>query len=231
MVTGLGHVVRGAVVQLAETTMPSMTVGTRYEVAALLDGGIVTLTLDGAEVAHCDFGSAPTSDEVGLFTISAHIQFDDFAVTPEGDGLVMEDFSGGPHAAKAAGANRFRYDLNGNMVLRVEISGTQVTTYTQQFDLENRLTAVTVTQATGSPQVTRWAYDGDGERFREDAPDGGVTLYVAELQEEYVAGGQVLTRTSYYYHGGVRVGMRVAGVLYYLHADHPFASLRAGWAA
>ena len=47
-----------------------------------------------------------------------------------------------------------------------------------------------------------------------------MTLYVGELQELQVAGGQVLTRTSYYYHGGVRVGMRVAGVLYYLHADH-----------
>jgi RHS repeat-associated protein len=47
-----------------------------------------------------------------------------------------------------------------------------------------------------------------------------VTLYVGELQELQVAGGQVLTRTSYYYHGGVRVGMRVAGVVYYLHADH-----------
>jgi hypothetical protein len=100
------------------------------------------------------------------------------------------------------------------------VSGTQATTYTQQFDLENRLTAVSVTQASGSPQVTRFAYDGDGEGYREDAPGGGVTLYVSELQELQVAGGQVLTRTSYYYHGGVRVGMRVAGVGYYLHADH-----------
>ena len=65
------------------------------------------------------------------------------------------------------------------------------------IDTQNPVvTAVTVTQASGSPQVTRWAYDGDGERFREDAPGGGVTLYAGELQELQVAGGQVLTRTG-----------------------------------
>ena len=38
-----------------------------------------------------------------------------------------------------------------------------------------------------------------------------------------MSGQQVLTRTSYYYHGGVRVALRVTNgtsVLYYLHTDH-----------
>ncbi len=37
------------------------------------------------------------------------------------------------------------YDPNGNMLLRVEVSGAQRITYTQAFDVESRLTAVTNT--------------------------------------------------------------------------------------
>jgi hypothetical protein len=57
-------------------------------------------------------------------------------------------------------------------------------------------------------------------------------LYVGELYEVRVSGQQVLTRTSYYYYGGVRVALRVtngSSVLYYLHTDHP--SLRSGQAS
>jgi hypothetical protein len=51
----------------------------------------------------------------------------------------------------AAGVRRFGRRTGCSRRLSVEVSGTQVTTYTQQFDVENRLTAVT--QAGGSPQV------------------------------------------------------------------------------
>ncbi|MGB9873252.1 MAG: hypothetical protein ACPLYD_16545, partial [Anaerolineae bacterium] len=42
---------------------------------------------------------------------------------------------------------RAAYDPNGNMVLRVEVSGTQRITYTQAWDAENRLAVVTNTVA------------------------------------------------------------------------------------
>ncbi len=62
--------------------------------------------------------------------------------------------TGQPFAVQAlSDGSRFAYDANGNMVLRVIVSGTQVTTYTQHFDAENRLTVVT---ETASGLVTRF---------------------------------------------------------------------------
>ena len=80
-----------------------------------------------------------------------------------------------------------------------------MTTCIQAIDIENRLLAVTATQASGPAQVTRFAYDGDGAHIREVEPSGGAMLYVDELYEVRVAGQQVLTRKSYFYHWRVRV--------------------------
>jgi len=46
---------------------------------------------------------------------------------------------------------------NGNMLARIEMSGTQVITYVQEWTVENRLAVVTNT-VTGA--VTRFVYDG-----------------------------------------------------------------------
>ena len=50
-------------------------------------------------------------------------------------------FSEQPHAVNAishaTGIDRYEYDANGNMTLRVELSGTQPITYYQEFDIEN----------------------------------------------------------------------------------------------
>jgi YD repeat-containing protein len=52
----------------------------------------------------------------------------------------------------------FQYDANGNMTRRVELGGTQRLTYTQQWDVENRLVAVTNTVTLS---VTRFYHDGE----------------------------------------------------------------------
>ena len=106
---------------------------------------------------------------------------------------------------------RAAYDPNGNMVLRVEVSGTQRITYTQEWDAENRLAVVTDT-VTG--QVTRFVYDGDGNRILRIGPDG-TTVYIGEYYER--TGGTV---RKYYYAAGQRVAVRVNGTLYFLHTDH-----------
>jgi YD repeat-containing protein len=92
-----------------------------------------------------------------------------------------------PHAVTdLSDGSHFDYDANGNMVLRVEISGTQTTTYTQGFDVENRLTVVTATMPV-SQTVTRFVYDGDGARVAQVTPEG-TTIYVGEYYEEFLPG-------------------------------------------
>ena len=120
-----------------------------------------------------------------------------------------------PFAVVATSAGfRAAYDLNGNMLARVEVSGTETITYTQEWNVENRLSVVTNT-VTGD--VTRFVYDGDGARvLREDA--NGLTAYVGAV-EVTISGTQRFT-TSYYFAGGQRVAMREGVTLTYLHGDH-----------
>jgi RHS repeat-associated protein len=129
-----------------------------------------------------------------------------------------------PFAVVATSAGfRAGYDQNGNMLARVEVSGTETITYTQEWDAENRLSVVTNT-ITGD--VTRFVYDGDGSRvWREDA--GGVTVYFNAL-EVHITGTQRLTKT-YYFVGAQRVALREGNELTYLHTDHlGSASLATG---
>jgi len=120
-----------------------------------------------------------------------------------------------PHAVGRAGSNTYAYDCNGNVTRRV-ISGTPPITYYQEYDAENRLVAVTNTV---SSLVTRFAYDGDGNRVKVTA-GVSTTVYIGNYYEQ-----QGSTVTKYYYLGGQRVAMRVgpagqAGTVYYLHGDH-----------
>ena len=64
-----------------------------------------------------------------------------------------------PHAVTRAGSQQYAYDCNGNMKTRVENG----VTYTQTWDVENRLVAVTSTVSAAKP-VNRFTYDGDGSR-------------------------------------------------------------------
>jgi RHS repeat-associated protein len=116
----------------------------------------------------------------------------------------------------------YQYDLNGNMTQRVELSGTQRYTYTQQWDVDNRLIAVT---NTATLTVTRFYYDGDGQRVKKVESKGGTTITTAYAGaiEVTISGTQRITQ-AYYLAGAQRVAMRVitstGSVVYYLHADH-----------
>ncbi len=67
------------------------------------------------------------------------------------------------------------------MILRVEVSGAQCITYTQEYDAENRLTVVTNT-VTG--EVVRFVYDGDGKRVLRIGPEG-MTVYIGDFYEAF----------------------------------------------
>jgi YD repeat-containing protein len=87
-----------------------------------------------------------------------------------------------PHAVNArSDGGSFVHDPNGNMTLRAEVSGTQVITYAQGWDIENRLIAVTDTV---NGYVTQYTYDADGKRIAKLDPDG-LTLYIADGYEWY----------------------------------------------
>ena len=79
-----------------------------------------------------------------------------------------------PHAATAARGNSYAYDTNGNMTTRTEGS----VTYNQGWDMENRLSTVTV-----NGQTTTFTYDGDGKRVLRTNPDGSKTAYIGNLME------------------------------------------------
>ncbi|MBN1890597.1 MAG: DUF11 domain-containing protein [Thermoflexales bacterium] len=86
-----------------------------------------------------------------------------------------------PHAVTdLSDGSHFEYDANGNMTLRVEVGPTQTLTYEQEFDVENRLVAVTARG--GVEAVTRFYYDGDGARVAQ-VTQAGTTIYVGDHYE------------------------------------------------
>ena len=85
-------------------------------------------------------------------------------------------------------------------------------TYTQVFDVENRLVSVTT-----NGQTTQFVYNGDGNMFKKINPDGSKTITIGSVYEvNKNAGGTVTGTTSYYPAGGA---MRVNGTLYYVLGD------------
>jgi RHS repeat-associated protein len=88
-------------------------------------------------------------------------------VNMAGTPLGYQDSAHKHAATHRNGSQAFTYDNNGNMVTRIEGS----TTYTQAFDVENRLKTVSLTVA--AALVTNFAYDASGQRLRtEVAPSG-----------------------------------------------------------
>jgi RHS repeat-associated protein len=113
---------------------------------------------------------------------------------------------GKPHAVTHINnTQQYWYDANGNMTRRVENG----VVYTQTFDAENRLVAVTT--PTGTIQ---FHYDGDGNRVLRIGPEG-TTVYIGDYYEQTGS-----TVRKYYYAAGQRMAMRVGGALYFLHGDH-----------
>jgi len=191
--------------------------------------------LTGAVVANAtslqlvlEAGAEPGNDSMALI--------DDVAVMPAH-----------PHAARAMGnGNSYEYDANGNMTVRRELSGTETFVYTQTWTVDNRLTSVVKSDATGTILATTTiAYDGEGVRVKKTDPSGA-TYYLGTV--EVLITGTTQVTTSYYAFGGARVAMRdgAAAPLTYLHGDHlgstslttnasgqkvseqPFGRLRAG---
>ena len=128
----------------------------------------------------------------------------------------------------AFGLYFYNYDPNGNMTLRVEVSGTQRITYTQAFDIESRLTAVTNTV---NGATTTFTYDGDGALVKKTV--GITTTYYVGPHYEKLVSTNIVTATKYYFFGSQRVAMRVCtgangsrgtngatSTLSYLHGDH-----------
>ena len=63
-----------------------------------------------------------------------------------------------------------------------------------------------------------YVYDADGNRVKS-VLNGETVIYVGNLYEKKVV-GSTTTHTKYYYFGGRRIAMRVAGTLSWLLSDH-----------
>jgi RHS repeat-associated protein len=128
-----------------------------------------------------------------------------------------------PHAVLTlTNGGLYRYDLNGNMTLRVELSGSQRITYTQQWDSENRLNVVTNTLTS---QVSKFIYDGDASRVMQLNISGTqvVTTAYASAIEVQITATQRITK-SYYSAGSQLIAMRVitasGSALFFMSSDH-----------
>ncbi|MBP8059864.1 MAG: hypothetical protein KA314_28835, partial [Chloroflexi bacterium] len=88
-----------------------------------------------------------------------------------------------PHAVHKVGtSDYFCYDGNGNMTIRK----TGTITYTQSFDVENRLTQVT---QSNNSTATRFSYDASGQRTKTEIETGNektITYYPFPNYEEEV---------------------------------------------
>ncbi|NLE45471.1 MAG: hypothetical protein GX620_12185 [Chloroflexi bacterium] len=87
---------------------------------AELDDGQATLWLTEVQILSYGYGTAFMHDRVGLRLQNAHTHFDWVAFEPEAGERVVTPTVGA--------ADHFAYDANGNMVLRVEVSGTATIT-------------------------------------------------------------------------------------------------------
>jgi hypothetical protein len=72
-----------------------------------------------------------------------------------------------------------QYDGNGNMTLRIDISGTQRSTFQQAWDINNMLSVVT---NTATRDVTQFFYDGDNNRIKRLAPDGATYYFGGDFE-------------------------------------------------
>ncbi len=120
--------------------------------------------------------------------------------------------------------NNYTYDSNGNRVQNVKtVIGQGQTTYSYQYDLEDRLTKV----LSGNAEITSYAYSSDGSRIRRTA-SGVVTYFLYDFRDfngyndiiaEYDASGNMVAR---YVHGpGIDepLAMSRGGSWYYYHVD------------
>jgi RHS repeat-associated protein len=83
------------------------------------------------------------------------------------------------HAVRHIGSQYFCYDQNGNMITREDSSGS----YSQAFDVENRLIRVTDND---NGEETHFGYDAHGQRLYTEKPDGAITYYPFPGYEEEV---------------------------------------------
>ena len=88
-------------------------------------------------------------------------------------------------------------EANGNMTQRVELSSTQRITYTQAWDVDNRMVAI----PSSVGYTATYAYDADGARVMKRSSTDD-TFYVGNYLEKDMTHN---VRTTYYYFGSQRV--------------------------
>ncbi|MCC7352426.1 MAG: RHS repeat-associated core domain-containing protein, partial [Anaerolineae bacterium] len=136
---------------------------------------------------------------------------------PNGKGTWFEyqDSSHKHAVTHLGGVEKYRYDENGNATWRKRIGDNQEITLT--YDEENRLIG------TSGAVATTYLYDGDGKMVYAALNDGTIRRHVGNWYESRIRPNLPVLKTSYYYHNGQRVAMRLVGganLLRWLLTDH-----------
>ena len=120
---------------------------------------------------------------------------------PLSDGEIQSLYVFQPHAVSKVGTTNYNYEKNGNMN-----AGTART-----WDVENRLTSITVAGTT-----TNFTYDGDGYRIKQAVVSGNTTVYPNKLYEIITTTGNA---TTHYYLGDKQVALKQGSTLSYIQED------------
>lgn len=99
------------------------------------------------------------------------------------------------------------------MVKRNATSSSCTNSDSLAYDVENRLTSITVGATT-----TNYFYNGDGARVKKSA-NGVTTYYVGNLYEYTTWNGGSSVSKSYYF-GGQRIAVKQDINISYIHGDH-----------
>ena len=122
-----------------------------------------------------------------------------------------------PHAVtgidRGAVVDDFGYDGAGNMTTRLEAG----VPWSQTFSSEGRLS-----QISNGTDTWTFFYDGDGNRIKQENPDGTLTLFLAAGSYEVsvaISGASIEAR-RYYSIAGQRIALRGSDAVSFLLTDH-----------
>ncbi|MHC1725322.1 MAG: RHS repeat-associated core domain-containing protein [Syntrophobacteraceae bacterium] len=118
-------------------------------------------------------------------------------------------YSSRPNAVRAAGANTYDYDANGNMKTRITGARSQ----SMVFDHENRLASITE-----GANRNDYLYDYTGARVKKVSLVSGVTsttVYIGGIYEQKDG-----VNLKHIFAGGRRVASRKGSSTFYFHPDH-----------
>ena len=131
------------------------------------------------------------------------------------------------HAVTSDSVYTYTYDANGNMTEKRNIENPDTDIMAFGYDVLNRLISITITED-GSATSTTYAYDANGGRVKQSAPEKTIYYYSGSCEVEIDQADPATEKgVKYYYANDMRIAMReTEGGVSYFHLDHLGTSMR-----